>query len=63
MIDDAAGRVEATKRNLRVTGTLGVLRAAAELGLIYVPDLLAKLKETTFYVDDDLLNVIFHQWL
>jgi len=63
LIDDAAGRAEAAKRNLRVTGTLGVLRTAAELELINVPDLLAKLMETTFYVDDDLLNVIFGQWL
>jgi predicted nucleic acid-binding protein len=32
LIDDAAGRAEARRRKLRVTGMLGVLRAAAELG-------------------------------
>lgn len=37
LIDEAAGRAEARRRNLRVTGTLGVLRAAAELGLEDVP--------------------------
>ena len=32
LIDEAAERAEARRRNLRVTGMLGVLRAAAELG-------------------------------
>jgi predicted nucleic acid-binding protein len=63
LIDDAAGRLEATRRNLRVTGTLGVLRAAAEQGMVDVPDTLSKLKATSFYVDDDLLNAIFERWL
>jgi predicted nucleic acid-binding protein len=30
LIDEAAGREEARRRNLPVTGTLGVLRAVAE---------------------------------
>ena len=40
LIDEAAGRAEARRRNLRVTGTLGVLRVAAELGLVDVPGLI-----------------------
>jgi len=63
LIDDAAGRIEATRRNLRVTGTLGVLRAAAEEGIVNVPHTLSKLKATSFYVDDDLLSKIFDRWL
>jgi predicted nucleic acid-binding protein len=63
LIDDAAGRAEATRRCLRVTGTLGVLRAGAEQGLIDVPDMLAKLRATSFYVDDALINAIFAPWL
>jgi predicted nucleic acid-binding protein len=63
LIDDAAGRAEATRRSLRVTGTLGVLRAAAEQGIVDVPDMLSKLKATSFYVDDDLINAIFDRWL
>jgi predicted nucleic acid-binding protein len=39
LIDEAAGRAEAKRRKLRVTGTLGVLGAAAEQGLVDVPDL------------------------
>jgi len=38
LIDEAAGRSEAKRHNLRVTGTLGVLRAAAELGLLDAPN-------------------------
>jgi len=63
LIDDAAGRIEAARRNLRVTGTLGVLRAAAEQGIVDVPHTLSKLKATSFYVDDDLLSKIFDRWL
>ncbi|MEA2162550.1 MAG: hypothetical protein QOK37_677 [Thermoanaerobaculia bacterium] len=63
LIDDAAGRAEATRRGLHVTGTMGVLRAAAERGLINVPDMLAKLKATSFYLDDALISAIFAPWL
>lgn len=63
LIDEAAGRAEAKRRNLRVTGTLGVLRTAAELGLIDVPELIVRLKATTFYADDALLKSAFRPWL
>ena len=63
LIDDAEGRAEARRRHLRVTGTLGVLRAAAELGLVNVADVLVRLKGTSFYVDDTLLTSTFGPWL
>ena len=63
LIDEAAGRAEARRRNLRVTGTLGVLRAGAEQGLVNVPALIRRLKTTSFYVDDALVNAIFQRWL
>jgi predicted nucleic acid-binding protein len=63
LIDEAAGRAEAKRRNLRVTGTLGVLRVAAERGLIDVPDVIARLKATSFYADDSLLKSAFNRWL
>jgi predicted nucleic acid-binding protein len=56
LIDEAAGRAEARRRHLRVTGTLGVLRTAAEHGLVNVPDVVTRLKATSFYVDDALVN-------
>lgn len=46
-----------------MTGTLGVLRAAAERGLVNVPDLVARLKATTFYADEPLLKSAFGRWL
>jgi len=63
LIDEAAGRAEARRRHLRVTGTLGVLRTAAEHGLVNVPDVVTRLKATSFYVDDALVNQVFAQWL
>jgi predicted nucleic acid-binding protein len=63
LIDEAAGRAEARRRKLRVTGTLGVLRAAAELGLVDVPELILRIKSTSFYADDALLTAVFGRWL
>ena len=63
MIDEAVGRAEARRRNLRVTGTLGVLRAAAELGLVDVPGLIVRIEAASFYADDALLTAVFGRWL
>lgn len=56
LIDEAAGRAEAKRRHLRVTGTLGVLRAGAEQGLVNVPELLERLKATSFYLNETLFE-------
>lgn len=63
LIDETAGRAEARRRSLRVTGTLGVLRTAADAGLIDVRDVLDQLAETNFYVDESLLRTVFSKWL
>jgi predicted nucleic acid-binding protein len=63
LIDETAGRAEARRRHIRVTGTLGVLRTAAEKELVNVPDLLRRLKATNFYIDETLLNSVFERWL
>jgi predicted nucleic acid-binding protein len=63
LIDESAGRAEARRRHLRVTGTLGVLRTAAEFGLVDVPDVLSRLRMTNFYVDEALLRAVFGHWL
>jgi predicted nucleic acid-binding protein len=63
LIDDAEGKAEATRRKFRVTGTLGVLRAGADEGVIDVPDVLARLSATTFYSDQALLERLFGKWL
>ncbi|HEX6641561.1 MAG TPA: DUF3368 domain-containing protein [Thermoanaerobaculia bacterium] len=63
LIDESAGRAEARRRSLRVTGTLGVLRAAAEAGLLDVREVVSRLQATNFYVDEALLRVVFDKWL
>jgi predicted nucleic acid-binding protein len=63
LIDEAAGRAEAKRRQLRVTGTLGVLRSGAEHDLVNVPDLLERLKKTSFYLDEALVRSVFAPWL
>jgi predicted nucleic acid-binding protein len=63
LIDEAAGRAEAKRRNLRVTGTLGVLGTGAEQGLVDVPNLVRQLEKTTFYADEVLLRTVFGRWL
>lgn len=63
LIDDIAGRVEAHRRHIRVTGTLGVLRVAAENGPIDVPEVLRRLRSTTFYLDEAVIESAFRKWL
>lgn len=63
LIDEAAGRAAARRRHLRVTGTLGVLWAGAELGVVNVPETLERLRGTTFYLDEALIEEVFARWL
>ena len=59
LVDDQAARLEARRRHLRVTGTLGILRSAAERGMIDVPSVLKNLRGTNFYFDEALLEGVF----
>jgi predicted nucleic acid-binding protein len=63
LIDEAAGRAEARRRRLRVTGTLGVLRAGAERAMVDVPQMIQALRNTSFYLDEALVNEVFARWL
>ena len=56
LMDENKGRAEATSRGLASTGTLGVLDAAAEAGLLDLPSAIARLRETSFYVTPALLK-------
>ena len=55
IIDDAAGRAEANRRNIPNTGTLGVLRAAAIRRLVDLPTVLTRLAATNFRAQKSLL--------
>ena len=56
LIDENSGRREATRRGIPNTGTLGVLRRAAILGLLDLPTALERLRNTNFRVSQSLLN-------
>ena len=60
LMDERKGTVVALAKGFEVTGTLGILRLAAQRGLIDLADTLAKLKRTNFRyrqeMIDDLLN-------
>ena len=58
IIDDFQGRLEANRRKLPIIGTLRVLDEAAARNLINLPNVIAKLQKTNFYLSPDLL-----QWL
>jgi predicted nucleic acid-binding protein len=61
IIDESLAREEAHRRNLSVIGTLGVLRNAARAGLLNLPEALAKLQETSFYVAEDLIQSLLEE--
>lgn len=56
IMDDYEGRLEANRRKLPVIGTLRVLDEAAERNLIDLPEVLARLQGTTFYLSPDLVR-------
>ena len=58
LIDERAGRAAARKRGVAVTGTIGILGAAAQKDLIAPARAVRDLRETTFRASADL-----YRWL
>lgn len=58
LVDETAGRIEASRRGIRTTGTLGVLRAAAIKEYVDLPTALARLLETNFRVSMELVSAL-----
>src|SRR5947207_8163189 len=56
LIDETAGRLEASRRGIRNTGTVGVLRAASIAQLVDLPSVLARLVATNFRISRPLLD-------
>ena len=56
LIDDWEGRVEAERRHLRITGTLGVLAEAHQRRLLDFESALSRLSQTNFYLSQELLD-------
>ncbi len=57
-MDDRAGVTAAREKGLRATGTLGVLDLAARRGLIDLAAAFARLKTTSFYYRQGLLDAL-----
>jgi predicted nucleic acid-binding protein len=58
LIDDRVGRAEAARRNLRVTGTLGVLADAHLAGLLDLEQAITRLQSTNFRLDPELERIV-----
>jgi predicted nucleic acid-binding protein len=62
LLDEEAARKQAAARPLVATGTLGVLKAAAEHGWIDFAHTFARLLQTNFRVSDELLQEILAEY-
>jgi predicted nucleic acid-binding protein len=61
IIDESKGRRVAKELGVKITGSLGIIMAAKEKGIIQsVKPIIDKIKETNFRISDDLLNKILH---
>jgi predicted nucleic acid-binding protein len=61
LLDEADARREATRRQLSVVGTLGILREGARRNLLDLPTALGALQQTSFYVSTHLIQVLFDE--
>jgi predicted nucleic acid-binding protein len=61
ILDDRDARLEATRRNLMVIGTLRVLEDAAQLGLIDLPHAIERLQQTTFRASAKLFQAMLER--
>jgi len=58
LIDELAGRMEAARRRLHVTGTLGVLADAHFAGLLVFDRALAQLRSTSFRLSPEVERLV-----
>jgi predicted nucleic acid-binding protein len=56
IIDENRGRREAKRRRLPFTGTLGVLAAGAEQGLVDLRSAVNRLRQTNFHIAQNVLD-------
>ena len=56
LLDERRARKAAQERGLIVTGTLGVLEAAAKRHLLHLPEVIEKLEHTNFRIDPALVQ-------
>ena len=61
LLDDLAARNAARSIGLRVIGTLGVLEAASDRNLIFLPDFIEKLRRTNIHLSENLYETILQR--
>lgn len=58
LLDESAARTLATQRGLKVAGVLGVLRDAANAGLLDLTEAIDRLRQTNFRASPELLKSV-----
>ncbi|MEO1354063.1 MAG: DUF3368 domain-containing protein [Cyanobacteria bacterium J06635_15] len=61
LLDDMKARLIAAERGLTITGTLGILDQAATMELVDLPRVVQKLRSTSFWVSDKLLQALLEK--
>jgi predicted nucleic acid-binding protein len=61
LIDERKGTAVALGKGFDVTGTLGVLRLAAQRGLVHLADAFARLKRTNFRYRQEIMDELLRQ--
>lgn len=57
ILDDLKARKLAKKLNLKITGTLGIIHKAKEIGAIkYIKPIIEKLRETNFRISENIVQ-------
>ena len=59
LLDEAAARLLASQRGMKVSGTLGVLCDAAQAGLLKLPAALDLLRKTNFRASPELWRALY----
>ena len=62
IMDERPGRNEAAKRGIKVIGTVGVLAAAHENGLLDLINAISRLQQTTFHASPKLLASVLRRY-
>ena len=63
VIDERLGRMEALNRKIRITGTIGILKLAAERKLVDLEEAFADLKTTNFRLSAGFLDAELEMFL
>jgi len=61
LMDDRKGRTEAMRCGLKVTGTIGLLEAAAKRGLLDFAKAIQKLQVTNARLDEELIQAVLER--